>query len=63
MKFYCVTYDTPPVNYDTTITAASKKEAIAKVKEVIPDAYNFVAWELKGNETVKAETKETSVNQ
>lgn len=56
-KFYCVTYQTPPVNYDTNVQAESKKEAIAKVKEVIPDAFDIQAWELKGNETYTAETQ------
>lgn len=46
MKTYCVTYDTPPVNYDTKVKADSKKDAIAKVLEVIPDAYNLKAWEI-----------------
>lgn len=45
-KLYCVAYDVPPTGYDTNIRADSKKKAIAKVKEVIPDAFNLTAWEI-----------------
>lgn len=46
MKTYCVVYDVPPMGFDVNIKAESRKEAIAKVKEVIPDAFNLKAWEV-----------------
>lgn len=46
MKTYCVTYETT-TGYDVPVKAKSKEEAMKKVLEIIPDAANMEAWELR----------------
>lgn len=52
-KRYCVTYSYR-THYDTTVTADSKKEAEAKVREVVGDVKFEGTWEVheKAKETV-----------
>lgn len=46
MKTYCVTYNTT-TSFDVEVKARNKKEAEAKVLEVIPDAILEKTWETK----------------
>lgn len=47
-KKFCVSYDTPPISYDTVVAANTKEEAMRKVREVIPDSFNVKAWQIDG---------------
>lgn len=49
MKRYCVTFSTTTPQ-DAAVKAKNKKEAIEKVLEVIPDAYEIAVWEVRGEE-------------
>jgi len=46
-KNYCVVYSVPAMTFDVTIKAQSLDAAVRKVKEVIPDAFDFSGWEVK----------------
>lgn len=53
MKKFCVTYAIPPTYQEATVQAASKNEATKKILEVIPDAFDVRAWEVKERKDAK----------
>lgn len=53
MKKFCVTYYYETIA-DVKVAAKTKKDAIEKVKEVLPDVTIDAAWEVKSDAMVRA---------
>ena len=49
MRKFCVCYSLT-VSYDSTVSAKTKEEAVAKVREVIEDAVITGAWPIRKDE-------------